>query len=50
MIAPLEALFERGGHAEEFHGDEFVVGLFKQHNEISLDLMCSLMIEIVLRV
>jgi hypothetical protein len=31
MITPFEALFERGGQAKQFHGDQFLVGLFVQH-------------------
>jgi hypothetical protein len=50
VVPPLESILERVGHAEEFHGDEFFVGLFVQHIEISPDFMSSLMIEIGLRI
>jgi hypothetical protein len=31
MVTPLEAVFERAGQTEEFHGDQLLVGLFIQH-------------------
>jgi hypothetical protein len=46
VVASLEAILERVGHAEEFHGDELVVSLFVQHIETSPDLMFSLVVEI----
>jgi hypothetical protein len=46
MVPPLKSILEGVGHAIEFHGNEFFVGLFVQHIEMSPDFMCSLMIEI----
>lgn len=37
MVAPLEALFECSREAEEFHGDQLLVGLFIQRVDLRLD-------------
>jgi hypothetical protein len=50
VVAALESILERVGHAEEFHGDEFFVRLFVQHIETSPDFLCDWMIEIGLTI
>jgi hypothetical protein len=31
VVSAFEAVFQGGGQTEEFHGDQFLVGLFVQH-------------------
>jgi hypothetical protein len=38
VVTAFEAVFERSGQAEQFHGDQLLVGLFIQHVKALLRL------------